>query len=149
VELKKQIASIYTNLFICLDDPKDQNTNILLFTMGYVINHIFYIAFSNYRLFFTMQFNLNTYHTVITEIYGIHLSDLYMFKNFIQLFNMQVFFLNENNQYPKLLEINQKNEKRLQNQLYLESQARANLSKGLYFLLRNEEVFELARFQCG
>jgi hypothetical protein len=96
-----------------------------------------------------MQFNLNTYHTVITEIYGIHLSDLYMFKNFIQLFNMQVFFLNENNQYPKLLEINQKNEKRLQNQLYLESQARANLSKGLYFLLRNEEVFELARFQCG
>ncbi len=95
-----------------------------------------------------MHFNLSTYHTVITEIYGIHLSDLYMFKNFIHLFNMQVFFLNENNQYPKLQEINLKNEKRLQNQLYLETQARANISKGITSLLRNEEVFESPRFQC-
>ena len=53
VDLRKQISHIYTNLFICLDDPKDTNTNILMFTIGYVINHIFYNAFSNYRHMFT------------------------------------------------------------------------------------------------
>jgi len=49
---------------------------------------------------FNKQFNLNTYHTVIREIYGINLSDLYMFKNFVNMFNMDFFLLNENNHYP-------------------------------------------------
>ena len=83
IDLKNQLPMIYTNMFIQLDEPKDLNTNAIIFSIGYVINHIFYNAFTNYRNYFNKEFNLYTYHYIVKQIYGVNLSDFYMFQNFL------------------------------------------------------------------
>jgi hypothetical protein len=47
--LKTNIFQSYTKLFVSFDEVRDEKTNLSLFLVCFVINHIYYNSFKGHR----------------------------------------------------------------------------------------------------